>query len=79
MKDKIINFLKANRYEVIEKGHNAYYKTDAIYSVSIEEHKIIMCDGEGNTQEIPLDIFALIGFLYHYREISNDYDKRTVI
>ena len=80
MKDKIIQFLLDNNYELQEDNDNPTYVQDNIngrgvnYAISIEEKELVACDCVGNTIILPMDIYALIGFLIQWSEIGVGYN-----
>ncbi len=78
MKEKIRTFLKDNGYKLqtgYDRGdYETFIQDRANYAISIEEKEIIMCDSEGNTMLLPLNIYALIGFLIQKSEIGVGYN-----
>lgn len=72
---KITNFLIKNGYkEDSEKGtgYKSFHK-DGLSSIDVCADEIVFIGEEGDWLHIPLNYYALIGALVHYRQLSFSY------
>ena len=75
MKEKIKQFLLDNNYELqLDADYETFIKDRVNYAICIEEKEIVMCDSEGNTIILPMNIYAVIGFLIQKKEIGIMYN-----
>jgi hypothetical protein len=73
--EKIIDFLIKNDYkEDSEKGseYRSFYKSD-LYSIDVGNKEIVFISENGDFLHIPINYYALIGVLIHYRQIAIAY------
>lgn len=76
MKEKIIQFLIANGYSKVndyESEYQGFFKNNKLMQVDINNNEIVLLADEGDICHIPLNYFALIGMLIHYRQIAIDF------
>ena len=82
--EKCINFLENNGWKFSyndnkenEDANCAHYDKDNYLSVSIDfnEKSITFFDGSGDIHTCNINIYTLIGFLFHLSQISFNYYK----
>lgn len=75
MKEQIIPFLKKNGYkEESDKGgeYRSFFKGD-LCAIDIGVDEIVFIDDTGDFLHLPLNYYALIGALIHFRQLSVNY------
>lgn len=73
-------FLTKNGWEE-DSEHNSEYKSyyhsnDNIVSVDVSECEIVILDGSGDITHLPLNSYALLGYLLHNGYLPVGYDWR---
>lgn len=77
-KQRVIDFLELNKWEGEETCSDEDYQTFIIYNsqsiaIDINDEEIVLIGGSGDFLHLPLDVFALLGALLHYRVIDLQY------
>jgi len=75
--DKCISFLMKNGYESygnIEDEFQTMHKDNLdLMSIDINDEEIVFIDGNGDFLHLPCNLYALIGALIHFSQISVGY------
>jgi hypothetical protein len=78
--DKCINFLENNGWERKheDKMAEVYFDKSECFSVGLDplDHEMIFFDDSGDIYHCKINIYTLIGFLIHHRQISCNYIYR---
>lgn len=72
---EIIKFLALNGYvEDSEKGsvYRSFFK-EGVSSIDVNDSEIVFIGESGDWLNIPMNLYALIGALIHYKEIATNY------
>lgn len=73
--EKVIQFLINNDYwEESEKdsGYRTFFKDD-VSAIDVYPNEIVFIGEQGDFLNIPVNIYALIGALLHFRQLAIDY------
>jgi len=75
MKKKCIKFLEDNGWEKIHEDKEMMSFTAGMSKINVDitDKEIVFIDDTGDFLNLPLNLYALIGALFHYRQISVNY------
>lgn len=74
MEKHIIQFLELNGFKKHDRNDNAHSWANDIIAIEITEDELVFIDDTGDFCHTPIDFFALIGVLIHYRIIPINYN-----
>ena len=74
--ERIVEFLLQNRYKEDSDKKSEYrtFNKHGVSSIDVNSTEIVFIGEEGDWLHIPVNIYALIGVLLHYKQIAVDYN-----
>ena len=73
---RVIKFLQINDWEQYpESDEFMSFRKDGVFSIDVNDKEIIILDDTGDIEHLPLNLYAIIGYLLDKRQLSINYKK----